>query len=151
MKTNPFSVRPFKRDIDIMLLVVRLVIGTAFIIIGWGKLQTPFTWMGTESNFPALTQSIAAFCEFGGGLALVLGLLTRLGALGVAIVMVVAVYMHMFVMKDPFINPTGGGSYQLAAAYLVITSLLIVTGPGRISLDRLLFKTKPNKPSHEQY
>lgn len=53
--------------------------------------------------------------------------------------MAVAVYMHMIVFKDPFINPTGGGSYELASVYLAVALLLIATGPGKHALDGKIF------------
>ena len=139
MKTKIFAVRSPGSDLDIVLLLIRLITGYAFILHGWGKIQSPFTWMGPDSAVPALFQGLAALSEFGGGIALVVGLLTRLGALGIAFTMAVAVYMHSVVMGDPFVNLTGGRSFELAAAYFLMTVLLVFAGPGRISLDMLVF------------
>jgi putative oxidoreductase len=66
-------------------------------------------------------------------------------------VMVVATWVHAFVFNDPYINFTGGTSYQVALAYLCIALLLLVLGPGRFSLDRVFFgprKKKPDVQSH---
>jgi putative oxidoreductase len=53
--------------------------------------------------------------------------------------MAVAIRLHAFVMGDPFV-PTGpGGSYELASVFFCIALLLLLAGPGRFSLDRLLF------------
>ena len=41
------------------LLVLRVVVGTAFIIHGWQKIQTPFSWMGPQSPVPGLFQFLA--------------------------------------------------------------------------------------------
>lgn len=128
--------------VDLVLLVMRLVVGYAFVLHGWGKIQHPLHWMGSESPVPAVFQALAAIAEFGGGFALILGLLTRLGALGIVCNMVVAVYMHRFILGDPFMHPTGGRSYELASAYLLIALLLVVLGPGRFSLDRRVFGVK---------
>ena len=65
------------------LLVLRLVMGAAFMHHGWGKIQNPMGWMGPEATMPAILQALAAISEFGGGLALIAGLLTRLGSLGI--------------------------------------------------------------------
>ena len=121
------------------LLLLRLVAGTAFIIHGWQKVQDPFSWMGPESPVPGLFQFLAAFSEFGGGIAWILGLLTPLAALGIGCTMTVAVFMHSMVLHDPFVSLTGGRSYELASAYLCIALLLLALGPGRFSLDAKVF------------
>ncbi|OGW34564.1 MAG: DoxX family protein [Nitrospirae bacterium GWD2_57_9] len=134
-----FAVQDQTVALDLVLLCMRIVVGYAFILHGWGKIQSPFTWMGSESPVPTVFQALAAIAEFGGGFSLILGLLTRLGALGIDCNMMVAVFMHRFVMGDPFVNATGGRSYELAVAYLLIALLLVVVGPGRFSLDRRIF------------
>ena len=53
------------------------------------------------------------------------GFLTRLGAFGIGCTMAVAVYMHSFVRGDPFVNLSGGSSYEPASVFLVITSYSI--------------------------
>jgi putative oxidoreductase len=121
------------------LLLLRLVVGTAFIIHGWPKIQNPFGWMGPQSPVPGFFQLLAAVSEFGGGIAWVLGLLTPLAALGIGCTMTVAVYMHSMVLHDPFVNLTGGRSFELASAYLCIAVLLLAMGPGRFSLDASVY------------
>lgn len=143
MKANVFTPRSQAFDLDVILLLARLVVGTAFMLHGWGKIQNPMHWMGPDSPVPGFFQGLAALSEFGGGLALILGLLTRLGALGISFTMAVAVYMHRFVMGDPFVNLTGGRSFELAAAYLMIALIFVISGPGRFSLDRVFFGSKP--------
>jgi putative oxidoreductase len=138
MLTKLFSVRKEPLAVDVILLLTRLAIGYAFVLIGWGKIQHPTNWMQGISFAPAW-QVLAAVAEFGGGIALFLGLLTRLGALGIACVMTVAIGVHIFSFGHPYVNLTGGPSYQVAAAYLLIVLLLLVLGPGRFSMDYLLF------------
>lgn len=123
------------------LLLVRLISGFAFVLHGWGKIQNPFGWMGAEAPVPGILQFLAALAEFGGGIAWILGALTPLASLGIGFTMLVAVAMHAFVMKDPFVNMTGapGPSFEPALGYLGIAILLFVMGPGRYSLDRKLF------------
>lgn len=138
MQTNLLAVRRQPLAVDIMLLVTRLAIGYAFLVIGWGKIQNPTDWM-RGITFHPVWQVLAAVAEFGGGLALLLGFLTRLGALGIAVVMVVATAVHIISFGDPYINMTGGSSYQVAVAYCCLALLLLVLGPGRFSLDRRFF------------
>lgn len=138
MLTKLFSVRRQPVATDVTLLLTRLAFGYAFVLIGWGKIQHPTSWM-QGITFAPLWQVLAAVAEFGGGILLVLGLLTRLGALGISIVMAVAINVHIFSFGHPYVNLTGGPSYQVAAAYLLIALLVLVQGPGRFSLDYLLF------------
>ena len=127
---------------DIALLLVRLVAGVAFIWHGSSKIQNPFGWMGPNAFAPAPLQALAAVAEFGGGILLVFGFLTALGALGIACVMVVAIYMHAFMMRDPFISNTGGSSWELPATYLSLMILLKLVGGGRFSVDHHWFGPK---------
>ncbi len=126
------------------LLMLRLVVGVAFLYHGWGKIQTPFSWMPPTAGVPSILQFLAALSEFGGGLALILGLLTRIATLGMAFTMAVATFMHMVVMKDPFVNMTGGSSYELALVYFSISVLFFVLGPGRFSVDAKIWGQKLN-------
>lgn len=121
------------------LLFLRCVAGVAFMIHGWGKMQAPMTWMGPDAAVPGIFQFLAAFSEFGGGLAWILGLLTPLASLGMAITMVVATGLHMLVLKDPFVNTSGGASYELALIFLAISLVFIFVGPGKISIDAKIF------------
>ncbi|NQU41568.1 MAG: DoxX family protein [Lentisphaerae bacterium] len=120
------------------LLVLRLVVGLAFMLHGWGKIQHPFSWMGPEAGMPALLQALAAISEFGGGLAWMLGALTPLFSLGIFCTMVVATHMHAVVRGDPFVGREG--SFEPALVYLCVALLFILIGPGRWSVDAWLFK-----------
>ena len=124
------------------LLLLRLIAGIAFVMHGWGKIQTPFNWMPAEApiHIPGIFQFLAAVSEFGGGIAWVLGLLTPLASLGIACTMTVAVYTHMIVFKDPFVSSAAGGmSYEPALVYLGVALLILASGPGKFSLDAKLF------------
>jgi putative oxidoreductase len=124
---------------DVALLVVRTVVGLAFMFHGWSKIQNPFGWMGPDAFAPGFLQALAALSEFGGGLAWILGLLTPLASFGIAATMAVALWFHAALRGDPFVAMDGGPSYELAAVYLSVALLLLALGPGRFSLDKTLF------------
>ena len=119
------------------ILVVRVVVGLAFMFHGYGKIQHPFSWMGENATMPAWLQALAALSEFGGGAAWILGLLTPRASFGILCTMAVAVYLHAVVRGDPFVGKDG--SYELALVYLGVAVLLIVAGPGKLSFDALIF------------
>jgi len=125
------------------LLLLRLAVGSAFMCHGWFKIMsengdfTMFRWMPPDAGVPGIMQGLAAFCEFGGGLAWILGLLTPLASLGIICTMVTAITtVHL---KDPFVPREPGRSSELAVVYLAVALLLLLAGPGLFSLDALLF------------
>ncbi len=122
------------------LLVLRVVAGLAFVIHGWSKIQHPFTWMGPDATTPGILLALAAISEFLGGIAWIVGALTPLASLGILSTMVVATHMHMVILGQPFIGKEG--SYELPLVYLCVALLLLLAGPGKLSVDALLFGRK---------
>ena len=122
------------------LLILRLIAGAGLMQHGWPKIQHAFNWMPPEAPVPGIFQALAALAEFGGGLALIVGLLTPLAALGIAFTMLAAIGMVHLSAGHPFVNASGGPSHELAAVYLATALLLLLAGPGRYSLDALLFR-----------
>jgi putative oxidoreductase len=123
------------------LLAVRVVAGLAFMFHGWPKIHNPFGWMGPDAPMPGIFQALAALSEFGGGLAWVLGALTPLGSFGLLCTMTVATWTHAVVRGDPFVS-TGGAAYEPALVYFTIALLMILAGPGSLSVDARLFGPK---------
>lgn len=122
------------------LLAIRLVFGGALVLHGLQKMGNPFGWMGPDAPVPGALQFLAFFSEFAGGLALLFGLLTPLAALGVLATMAVAALMAHG--ADPWVAAPGKGSKEAALGYLAFALLMLLSGPGRLSLDALLFGRK---------
>jgi len=122
---------------SLAVLLLRLVTGVAFLFHGWSKIQNPFHWLdGAPNAPPGILQAVAAVAEFGGGIGLIVGLLTPLWAAGIFCTMAYAIAFH--VMKgDPFVGK-GGPSYELALLYLSVSVALVLIGPGRYSLDQVI-------------
>jgi len=122
------------------LLLLRLVFGAGMMVHGWPKFQNAFHWMDKNPNAPpSIVQALAALGEFGGGAALLFGCFTPLGAIGVICTMLGAfLLVHR---NDPWIS-TSGKSWELASLYFIVALTLLFCGPGRFSLDWLLFGSR---------
>jgi putative oxidoreductase len=122
------------------LLLLRLVVGLAFVFHGWGKV-TNIGGFASAMHLPWVLAAMAAFSEFGGGIMLMLGLLTPLAALAICIVMLTALFMVHIPHGDPFVsaNPAQH-SFEVAAVYLVSAVAFLLTGPGAYSVDAWLLR-----------
>lgn len=139
MKTN--HSREIER-IDVSLLAIRLMIGTALAFHGAQKLFGAFGGPGIDGfaaynahlgiPFPELGAYLAALAELGGGLAIAAGVLSRIAAIPVVFTLMTAV----LVAHTGFDATTGGGEYPLTLA--VVSAALAWSGPGRLTLWRLV-------------
>lgn len=120
------------------LLVLRLVVGTAFILHGWPKIQHPTSWMGPDSVSPIL-QLASALAEFGGGIALIVGFLTPFATAAIAVNMLFALFLVHFPKHQPFVGGGPGGSFELPLVDFAVMVCLLATGPGLYSMDAALF------------
>ena len=123
--------------------MLRVVVGTAFVLHGWQKIENPFHWMDQFPNAPpAFLQGLSVLAEVGGGAALILGLLTPIATLGLACDMFYALAFVHLAHGDPFVAAGNGPSYERALVYLAVSAAVMLVGPGRFALDAMLFKRR---------
>lgn len=120
----------------VSLTILRVVVGIAFVMHGWPKIQAPFgaaEMVGGIGFQPAWLWSLAlSATEFFGGILLILGLLTRPAALATTIVLLVTVWFHWVKLGQ------GWSGAELSIIWASATLFLAVHGGGRFSLDRLI-------------
>ena len=130
----------FERIRPAAALVARLVLGAILLTHGWGKViprGSLYNFANTVSHLglPYWLGYVTAFTEFFGGIALILGLLTPIAALGVAIEMAVAILkVHL---KHGLIGPQG---YEFPLSVLALALFLLADGPGYLALDGAFFR-----------
>lgn len=127
-----------------MTLPVRLALGGIFIAHGAQKVLGSFSGPGfnTFISYPApysfmrpawLWMAAAALSEFVGGILIVLGLLTRVGAFFIGVTMVVAIFgVHW----PAFFANNKGIEYPLALLAMAVA--LLISGGGHLSVDKAL-------------
>ena len=93
-------------------------------------------------GMPAIVAVLVIITEFFGGLGLIVGLLTRIAALGVSGLMVGAIFtVHLHV--GFFMNWYGtqkGEGYEYHLLAIAIAATLLLRGAGAFSADRALAK-----------
>lgn len=116
-------------------LFARVVTGWVFLWTGWGKLtHLPLVTQNFEGwgiPAPELLAPLASGIEFVGGIFLLAGLLTRISAGALGIVMIVAVLAVQGSEVDSFLGFVGLEEVM----YLALFLWLAIAGAGRVSID----------------
>lgn len=129
---------------DITTLFPRIILGLVFLfhggqkMFGWfggAGLDATAQFMNINLDIPVFMGYMAAMTEFFGAVFLLLGLFTRISAFGLGITMFVAI---ITAHPDAFLLSEGGMEYSLTLLFMSITAFIL--GPGKISLDAVLFK-----------
>ncbi|MDR7487790.1 MAG: DoxX family protein [Armatimonadota bacterium] len=134
--------------VDWGLLVLRVGLGVTFLPHGWNKI-TPRGPMRGPAGFagwlrqlgvpaPLFFAWVVALMESVGAVLLILGLLTRLIALGLAINMLVAITLVKRGMAKKRFMEADGTGWELEFALLVAALALVLAGAGRIALDPMV-------------
>jgi putative oxidoreductase len=140
---------------DFTLTIVRLVLGIVFFAHGAQKMLGWFGGYGFtgtmgffthQMGIPAPLAFLAIAAEFFGGLGLLVGLLSRVAAFGIAVNMLVAI-LTVHIHNGFFMNWTGnqkgeGFEYHLLAIALLV--VVMVKGAGALSIDRVLAGSATN-------
>jgi len=118
--------------LDIVLLILRVFLGIAFIVHGLPKVKDPENTKkylhSVGIPIPSVNAYLLAATEFVGGILVLLGLFAQIVASLQAFAMLVAIGVHLK-SGDKF-----KGGWEIAAAYLMIAITIALLGAGRYSL-----------------
>lgn len=126
------------------LTLLRVVTGFIFAAHGWQKFNE-FTIAGTQASFaqigipaPDIAAPVVATLELVGGIALILGLVARVLAALLALDMLGA----LFTVHISAGLYAANGGYELVLALAAMAGTIALAGPGRLSIDGLLFRSR---------
>ncbi|ALB53563.1 DoxX family protein [Cronobacter turicensis] len=127
-----------KKFEDAGVLVARILMPILFIVSGFGKITG---YAGTQQymeamGVPGFILPLVVLLEFGGGLAIVFGFLTRTTALITAVFTLLTAFLFHSNFAEGVNSIMFMKNFSIAGGYL----LLALMGPGAYSLDRLLKK-----------
>ena len=128
--------------VDIPALLFRLVLAYGFYgpaMMKWGNMEGVAEWFGSMGiPLPMLNAYMAGLTEISGVFLLLFGLGTRIISVPLIIIMFVAIFsVHL-----PNGFEAGENGFEIPLYYLLMLFSLIVTGPGKYSLDSLLNRNK---------
>jgi putative oxidoreductase len=136
-------------DGDWVITIARIVLGVVFfahgaqLALGWfggPGLQSTVQVFREHLRIPAPLAVLAVAAEFLGGLGLIVGLLSRVAALSIAVVMIVAlVAVHWkFGFFMNWYGDKKGHGIEYHVLVLALALLVIIKGGGAFSLDQVL-------------
>ncbi|MDX1975210.1 MAG: DoxX family protein [Rickettsiales bacterium] len=123
--------------------IARITVGYVFMLTGWGKLQNLdrvteyFVSLGIPA--PHILTPFVSGLECFGGLFLILGVLTRISAGGLAVTMIFAIVTAKWAEVDSLHTLLGFEE----TLFLAIFAWLAICGAGKASLDYVIEKRMP--------
>ncbi len=120
---------------DIVFMGLRSAIGVIFILHGISKFNPVFAENLPNMGLPAELQIPIALAELVPGILLLVGVLSRLSASLISIIMLGAIFM----VKGAS-SITGKGGVEFDLILLAGALVIMIAGPGRISLVHVIKK-----------
>ena len=120
---------------DIAMMGVRATLGVVFIVHGYGKFSPGFANFMESFGAPAAMQIPLALGELVPGVLLLVGVLTRISSGLLAIYMLGAIFL---IKGAQVFSSREGPSTEFDIILLAAALLVVVMGPGRISISHVV-------------
>ena len=137
------------------LLALRIILGWEFFESGVEKFRGENWFFDIQDKFPwpfnivppAISWQMATWFELVGGIALAIGLATRFFGISLFILTIVAIASVHWpadwttlggLLKGYAISDQGHGNFKLPVIFMAMLLPLILSGPGRLSIDALI-------------
>ena len=120
---------------DVVFMGLRSAIGVIFILHGMMKFNPGFADFLPQMGLPPEMQIPIALAEVVPGVLLIIGVLSRFSAALLSIVMVGAIF-HVKGAQ----SITGDGGFEIDLILLASSLVIMIAGPGRISLAQAIKK-----------
>ncbi|NOS67878.1 MAG: DoxX family protein [Candidatus Peribacteraceae bacterium] len=117
--------KTLQKNKDCSLLLLRLVIGAIFLAHGHMK------WSNFDGTLTVM--NILAIAEPLGGVAMIVGLLTRWAGLGLVVIMLGAIQMKF--SGGGLVSFATGGKWEFDLLILAACVMVMTMGPGKYALD----------------
>jgi len=120
---------------DVVFMGLRSTLGVIFIVHGMSKFDAGFANFLPNMGLPPEMQIPIALAELIPGILLIIGILSRLSASMISVIMLGAIF-HVKGAQ----SITGDGGIELDLILLASLLVIIIVGPGRISLSQIVKK-----------
>ena len=130
------------------LAILRVVLGIAMLVHGWSKLSGGVDnvagFFGEMLGIPApeLMAWVVTIVELVGGILLVVGFLTQIVGILIALDMLGAILFAFLLRGAPFINENGFISWEKEAVFAAAALCIALAGPGVWSVDDVVAENR---------
>jgi putative oxidoreductase len=128
------------------LMILRVVLGIAFLIHGWSKFSGGVEGVAgffTSLNIPApsLFAYIVSIVELVGGALLIVGFLTHIASILLFVDMLGAILFAFWMRGQPLVE-NGAISWEKEAVFAAAALCIFLAGPGIWSIDDIVIDTR---------
>ncbi|MFC0561212.1 DoxX family protein [Halalkalibacter alkalisediminis] len=132
------------KKVEVGTLILRLTLGISFFVHGLVKFQGGIEnivgWFDSI-GIPGVLAYAVALIEMVGGIALIIGLGTRIVSILLSIIMIGAIFTVK--LAAGFLGDDQLAGYELDLAFLAMAVFLTMNGSKMLAVDHLVFKGKP--------
>ncbi|WP_428910195.1 DoxX family protein [Niallia sp. Krafla_26] len=133
---------------EVSTLILRVILGITFFVHGYvkfsGGIENTVGWFASI-GLPGSLAYVVAIIELVGGLALIIGLGSKVVSALLGIIMIGAIIKGK--LAAGFLGNGTGAGWELDLALLAMAVVIVINGSKLLSVDKLLFNKKQDSVS----